>query len=263
MVVRGEAQIAWNRWHRAEMTSSHFLSESKITQQCRMVLLAVLGELDAGEADRRRSDDLALLLEVVRSYRPVPAAVRRACEEAACHDGVSEIEWQKRIAAFDSWLAAFKLPVMGESFSSGEFVSPEPASERCSFPSEDVQRTQVSAKAAEDAAPPGNGSGPAIGWVAKLICSEQFERQKQVCGRGLPADDVIAKLLDTLDRRGGKMTSAALALAIDFPMLRLPGLLAKVQRILNVDGYSVLSHDDTSDTVELNQDLLLKQFQLA
>ena len=66
-----------------------------------------------------------------------------------------------------------------------------------------------------------------------------------------------------LDRRGGKMTSVALARELQFPTLRLPGLLAKMQRILNVDGYPVLSRDDAADTVELNRDLLLKQFDLV
>ena len=63
--------------------------------------------------------------------------------------------------------------------------------------------------------------------------------------------------------RGGKLTSVALARALEFPALRLPGLLAKAQRMLNIDGYAVLSRDDASDTVELNRELLLKQFDLV
>jgi len=59
------------------------------------------------------------------------------------------------------------------------------------------------------------------------------------------------------------MTSAALARSLEFPPVRLPGLLAKAERILNVDGYDVLRRDDASDTIELNRDLLLKQFDLV
>jgi hypothetical protein len=55
----------------------------------------------------------------------------------------------------------------------------------------------------------------------------------------------------------------ALARALAFPALRLSGLLAKAQRVLNIDGYAVLSRDDASDTVELNRELLLKQFDLV
>lgn len=100
-------------------------------------------------------------------------------------------------------------------------------------------------------------------WLARLLTSPIFEEQKRLGGRGLPTDDVFAKLLGTLDRRGGKLTSVALARALEFPPLRLSGLLAKAQRVLNIDGYAVLSRDDASDTVELNRELLLKQFDLV
>jgi len=100
-------------------------------------------------------------------------------------------------------------------------------------------------------------------WVPRLLTSAVFEQQKQLGGRGLPGDEIFTKLLGMLDRRGGKMTSVALARALEFPALRLPGLLAKVQRVLNIDGYAVLSRDDASDTVELNRELLLKQFDLV
>jgi hypothetical protein len=113
--------------------------------------------------------------------------------------------------------------------------------------------TQTAAKAEET--PPE--------WVSRLLTSPVFEEQKRLGGRGLPADDVFAKLLATLDRRGGKLTSVALARALAFPALRLSGLLAKAQRVLNIDGYAVLSRDDASDTVELNRELLLKQFDLV
>jgi hypothetical protein len=66
-----------------------------------------------------------------------------------------------------------------------------------------------------------------------------------------------------LDSRGGKMTTAALARAINCPPIRFRGLLAVAQRVLNVDGYAVLARDEASDTVELNRDLLCRQFDLV
>lgn len=100
-------------------------------------------------------------------------------------------------------------------------------------------------------------------WITRLLASPVFEEQKRLGGRGLPGDELFTKLLAALDRRGGKMTSVALARALEFPAMRLPGLLAKVQRVLNIDGYGVLGRDDASDTVELNRKLLLKQFDLV
>ncbi|HQU44833.1 MAG: hypothetical protein B7Z73_07280 [Planctomycetia bacterium 21-64-5] len=99
-------------------------------------------------------------------------------------------------------------------------------------------------------------------WTVKLLASPVFEEQKRLGGRTVPTDEMFGKLLAQLDGRGGKMTAAALARALECPPLRLRGLLATMQRVLNVDGYAVLSRDDTSDTIELNRALLLRQFDL-
>lgn len=100
-------------------------------------------------------------------------------------------------------------------------------------------------------------------WITALLASPVFEGQKQNAGRTLPAEDVFADLLTVLDRRGGKMTSAALARAINYPPMRLRGLLAVVQRVLNIDGYAVITRDESSDTIDLNRSLLCKQFDLV
>ncbi|MEZ5941186.1 MAG: BREX-2 system phosphatase PglZ [Planctomycetaceae bacterium] len=100
-------------------------------------------------------------------------------------------------------------------------------------------------------------------WILRLIACSVFKDQKRFGGRGIPSDDIFTRLLSALDERGGKMTSAALSRALEFPAVRLPGLLAKAERVLNVDGYDVLRRDDAADTIELNRDLLLKQFDLV
>ncbi len=100
-------------------------------------------------------------------------------------------------------------------------------------------------------------------WIATLLSSSVFEEQKRLGGRAVPANDVLSRLLIAIDERGGKITSPALARAIQFSPMRLRGLLAIAQRILNVDGFSVLTRDEASDTVELNCDLLCRQFDLV
>ncbi|MFN9878490.1 MAG: BREX-2 system phosphatase PglZ, partial [Planctomycetota bacterium] len=86
------------------------------------------------------------------------------------------------------------------------------------------------------ASAPAGDSSPE--WVNLFLKSPVYDEQKQLAGRGVPADELLAKLLSSLDQRGGKLTSVALARALAFPEVRLPGLLAKAQRILNVDGYA-------------------------
>lgn len=100
-------------------------------------------------------------------------------------------------------------------------------------------------------------------WIATLFSSPVFEEQRRLGGRAVPANDVLSRLLVAIDERGGKITSPALARAIQFSPMRLRGLLAIAQRILNVDGFTVLTRDEASDTVELDRNLLFRQFDLV
>jgi hypothetical protein len=95
-----------------------------------------------------------------------------------------------------------------------------------------------------------------------LLASPLFADQKKLSGRAVPPDEAFADLLTALDTAGGKLTAAALARRLGLPLFRLRGLLAVVQRVLNIDGFAVLGRDEQSDTVELDRLLLLRQFDL-
>ena len=99
-------------------------------------------------------------------------------------------------------------------------------------------------------------------WIQSLLTSELFAEQKSLGGRTAPSDDVLIRLLTALDARGGKMTTTALARSLGRSSHRLAGVLAVAQRVLNVDGYAVLTRDESSNTVEFNRPLLCKQFDL-
>ena len=101
------------------------------------------------------------------------------------------------------------------------------------------------------------------GLVATLFRSPIFEQQKRLAGRSVPSDDVLRAVLSALDQRGGRMTSAAIARTVNYPPMRLRGLLAVMQRVLNIDGFAVLTRDEVSDTVDLNRELLKRQFDLG
>ncbi len=97
-------------------------------------------------------------------------------------------------------------------------------------------------------------------WLVALFASEIFGQQKKLVGRQLRDDQIVRTVLRALDQHGGRMTAVALARAVNYPAHRLPGLLATLQRLLNLDGFGVLARDENSDTVELNRDLLRRQF---
>jgi hypothetical protein len=109
---------------------------------------------------------------------------------------------------------------------------------------------------------PASGAASESELVAKLFETQIFKEQKALSGRFLPPEGVFRDVLVALDGRGGKLTSAALARSLNYPPTRLRGLLAVMQRVLNIDGFAVLTRDDASDTVELNRELLKRQFEL-
>ena len=103
---------------------------------------------------------------------------------------------------------------------------------------------------------------PPPDWLAALLASPLLIEQKKFVGLTVHTDDVFGRLLANLEGAGGKLTATALARKLGVRLFRLRGLLAVVQRVLNIDGFGVLSRDEQSDTIALDRDLLLRQFDL-
>ena len=99
-------------------------------------------------------------------------------------------------------------------------------------------------------------------WLTALLISPIYHAQKKLAGRLAPADNVFTEVLVTLENQGGKMTSAMLARTVSCPSTKLHELLTVMQRVLNIEGYAVLTYNKAFDLVELNQDLLCQQFNL-
>jgi hypothetical protein len=83
-----------------------------------------------------------------------------------------------------------------------------------------------------------------------------------VAGRRAPDDQCVRALLATLEAHHDRLARRLLEQVLGVPAWRLRGILASVQRLLNVDGYQVLVVDDISGTVVLNRQLLSTQFQV-
>lgn len=104
--------------------------------------------------------------------------------------------------------------------------------------------------------------GEKVDWVEVLINSGIFANQVRLAGPMVPKPELITTFLKALDERGGRMLKKVLAQKIGQPELRINGIIAAMRRVLNVDGYGVLSVDEASQTVMLNLDLLKVQFGL-
>ncbi len=104
---------------------------------------------------------------------------------------------------------------------------------------------------------------PAGTWIDRLLDTDLFAAQRKQAARTSLPEERIRAILSALDARGGKLTGVALAERLGVPLFRLGGIVSALRRILNVEGYDVLSVDDSSQTIELNRELLDTQFGLA
>jgi hypothetical protein len=99
-------------------------------------------------------------------------------------------------------------------------------------------------------------------WVGRLLASELYTNQKNLIRRHAPEDEVVRRCLEALDGSGGIMTPTAFSKAADVPAARLDGLIALIQRLLNVEGYEILTLSRTENRIELNVVKLKRQFDL-
>lgn len=103
---------------------------------------------------------------------------------------------------------------------------------------------------------------PQADWLQVLLQSGLYIEQAQRAARGAPTPELMGRLLKTLERQGGRMLRPALAQELGMPLFRIDGLVQSAGRILNLDGYEVISCDRASETVCLNIGLLKSQFEI-
>ena len=97
-------------------------------------------------------------------------------------------------------------------------------------------------------------------WIAELLDCDQLERQRKQAGARTVAPEHLRSLLHALDSAGHPLNHMELADAMHYPLARLRGLLASVERLLNVEGYAVIEDDGMK--VSLDRELATTQFGL-
>lgn len=200
-----------------------------------------------------------------RIVLPWSERVRYVRRKAGYHGGASPQEmllpvavlapWDRQV---DGWTSAAERPPRWWSPDEAPAVpapAPEPAPRK--KPRTPAAQPSLFAEPAEAAPAP-----PLVDWIARLLASEAFAAQRAIAGRAAPADGVVRTFLDVLDRHHGRVPRALLVRALGVPEIRVRGLLAGVQRLLNLDGYPVVVVDEPTDTVDLNRELLRTQFAL-
>jgi hypothetical protein len=93
-----------------------------------------------------------------------------------------------------------------------------------------------------------------------VLRSRVYAEQRARAYRTQLEDERVLAMLRALLGAGGRLPREALAAASGTPLVRMPGMLAALQRLLNVEGYEVVGTDADGTTVVLDEALLREQF---
>ncbi len=96
--------------------------------------------------------------------------------------------------------------------------------------------------------------------VEKLLRSETYRTRRRI--RAPLPDERVAALLGILLAGNGRATLDTLAAHATIPAHRIRGSVTELMRLLQVEGYPVLTLDPDGQTVKLDVDLLAEQFEL-
>ncbi|MGW3362251.1 hypothetical protein ACWDOR_04840 [Streptosporangium canum] len=93
----------------------------------------------------------------------------------------------------------------------------------------------------------------------RVTTSEAFAEQRRI-SRSAISDEQVTALINGLDARDGRLSVTEAGALINEPVERTGLLMGAAKRLLNVDGYDVLTLKDGDQTVDLNLRLLMEQF---
>jgi hypothetical protein len=99
-------------------------------------------------------------------------------------------------------------------------------------------------------------------WIDRLLRSAVLASQRKRNPRPMISDQELTALLECLEQRGSQAGLVEIAQATGKPRVRVSGFVAAVRKLLNVDGFDILSEDKNSRTVRLNLQHLQTQFLL-
>lgn len=199
---------------------------------------------------------------------PWSERVRYVRKKAGYHGGATPQEMIVPVAVFAAWdrevegwaVAAEKAPAW---WSSEPEVPEVPAAPLLEMrPTRKPRATPVQASLFAEPVAPTSPAAPPADWISALLGSPVYAAQRDLAGRMVQSNDTVRAFLELMDRHQGRVSRTVLSRALGQAEIRIRGIVAGLQRLLNVDGYPIVSLDEVTDCVELQRDLLRKQFQV-
>lgn len=234
--------------------------------------------------ERWRTDDRAvepgeLLFDDPRTSKlngralvlPYSSRVRYAKKKAGYHGGVSQQEllvpiaaWTRSVTDLEGYVPAPQTPPTW--WTGSEPVSEDTAAivAATTKPSGKPKRKAPSSQAGlfEEPSHAPESTSETVSWIEQLLSSQTLKQQRERIGRSALDDERLRRVLTTLHQRGGRATLDQLSVALKMPPMRLRGLAAVLERMLNIDGYPVVQLEADTGTVRIDRALLREQFEL-
>lgn len=112
---------------------------------------------------------------------------------------------------------------------------------------------------------PADHASPSIHVLAAAVVgSDAYADQRSLAGRVAVTDAQVSALLNALLLRpSGRLPAHQASVALGVAPVALRGAVPHVQRLLNVEGYGVLTVDVDGSTLVLDPDLLCDQFEVS
>jgi hypothetical protein len=101
---------------------------------------------------------------------------------------------------------------------------------------------------------------PTDDWLIRLMASPLLARQSERVGRVALDPQRLRAILLKLQQQGGRCSLEQLASAIGQPAMRMRGVVSVMERMLNLDGFPIVTLEQGSGTVLLDIPLLKAQF---
>lgn len=99
---------------------------------------------------------------------------------------------------------------------------------------------------------------------AAVVASAVFGSQRALAGRVSVTNEQVTRLVDELVGSGqGRLGGHQAAQALQVPVARLTGAFEQVRRLLNVEGYPVITRDPVTGALVLDEHLLREQLGLT
>ncbi len=101
---------------------------------------------------------------------------------------------------------------------------------------------------------------PTDDWLSRLMACPLLARQSERVGRVALDPERLRAILLKLQQQGGRCSLEQLASAIGQPAMRMRGVVSVMERMLNIDGFPIVTLEQGSGTVLLDIPLLKAQF---